>query len=82
MKFKDPKRFPSTKDAIATYESAIKHIVSQVGQEYAKKVQEEDNNSAQTKGQQVNKAQTAFLSTQQTELLAEQRRERFLTEFT
>jgi len=38
IKFKDPKRFPSTKDAIATYESAIRHIVSQVGQEYAKKV--------------------------------------------
>jgi hypothetical protein len=83
LKFKDPKRFPSTKDAIATYEAAIRHIVSQVGQEYAKKVQEEDNTSAQQKGgNQIQKGQTAFLSTQQTELLAEQRRERFLTEFT
>ena len=31
VKFKDPKKFPGTKDAISTYESAIKYIVNQVG---------------------------------------------------
>lgn len=31
QKFKEPKKFPSSKDAIATYESAIKYIVNQVG---------------------------------------------------
>jgi hypothetical protein len=82
QKFKDPKKNPSTKDAIATYESAIKYIVSQVGQEYAKKVQEEDSGAANSKNQPSSKGQTAFLSTQQTEVLAEQRREKFLTEFT
>lgn len=30
-KFKEPKKYPGTKDAIATYEAAIKYIVSQVG---------------------------------------------------
>jgi hypothetical protein len=46
LKFKDPKKFPGTNDAIATYESAIKYIVCQVGQEYAKK-QSEDDGGAQ-----------------------------------
>lgn len=27
LKFKEPKKFPGTKDAIATYESAVKYIV-------------------------------------------------------
>lgn len=83
LKFKDPKKNPGTKDAIATYEAAIKYIVSQVGQEYAKKCQEDDG-GAQTSKQNgaVGKGQTAFLNAQQTEMLAESRRERFLTEFT
>ena len=46
MKFKEPKKFPGTKDAISTYESAIKYIVSQVGQEYAKKSHEDDGGSS------------------------------------
>lgn len=83
LKFKEPKKNPGTKDAIATYESAIKYIVSQVGQEYAKKAQEDDGGAPTNKnGGQVGKGQTAFLNAQQTEMLAESRRERFLTEFT
>jgi hypothetical protein len=79
LKFKEPKKFPGTKDAIATYESAIKYIVGQVGQEY-EKMSIEDDGGAKKKG--PTKGQTTFLSTQQTEMLADSRRERFLTEFT
>lgn len=45
VNFKEPKKFPGTKDAIATYESAIKYIVSQVGQEYAKMSVEDDSDA-------------------------------------
>lgn len=78
-KFKEPKKFPSTKDAIATYESAIMYIVSQVGQEYAKKVQEEEQGTSTNKNQ-PQKTQT--FTSMNPEVQAEQRRERFLTDFT
>lgn len=64
LKFKDPKKFPGTKDAIATYESVIKYIVGQVGQEY-EKMSVEDDGVAKKKASTapVKGGQTTFLST-------------------
>jgi len=81
VKFPEAKKFPSTRDAITTFEAAVDYIIGQVGQEYAKTMQEADeSNNKNKKGGKPN--QTAYLSTKQMETLAESRRERFLTEFT
>ena len=64
LKFKDPKKFPGTKDAIATYESAIKYIVGQVGQEYQKMSLEDDTGAKKKPNGPGKGGQTTFLSTQ------------------
>jgi len=35
-KFPEAKKFPSIRDAIATYEDAVDYIIGQVGKEYTK----------------------------------------------
>jgi hypothetical protein len=80
-KFKEPQKFPGTRDAIKTYEAAIQYIVSQVGQEYTKQMQQEESKGANGPSNSKHNA-TAFLSSQQAEMLAESRRDKFLAEFT
>jgi hypothetical protein len=83
-KFVEPKKYPSTKDAIATFEAAIDFIVGQVGQEYAKSMQEGDHENSKGNSASPSKGgnATAYLSSKQLEAMAETRRERFLAEFT
>ena len=82
VKFPEAKKFPSIRDAIATYESAVDYIIGQVGKEYAKTMQEADESNNKNKKGGAKSNQTAYLSSRQMENLAEARRERFLNEFT
>jgi hypothetical protein len=49
IKFPEAKKFPSTRDAITTFESAVDYIIGQVGQEYAKTMQEADESNNKNK---------------------------------
>lgn len=42
QKFHSLKKYPTTQDAIRTFEAAVDFIVGEVGQEYAKTTQEAD----------------------------------------
>ena len=83
-KFTEPKKYPTTQDAITTFEAAIDYIVVQVSQEYVKTTQEGEHEVSKGPSSAPSKAgnATAFLSSKQLEAMAENRRERFLVEFT
>jgi tetratricopeptide (TPR) repeat protein len=79
-KYDTPPTFPSTRDAIREFEDAINFLVQQIGAEYEKANLDADQPTTSTPN--LLKAQATFMSSQNIAQLADQRREKFLTEFT
>ena len=79
-KYEAPPKFPSTRDAIQEFDDAINFLVQQIGAEYEKANLDAEQPTTSTPS--LLKAQGTFMSSKNIEQLADQRREKFLTEFT